>query len=284
MLLKKEVDLERKQARVTFSSNLRKWSKSGYWLSFLNDWIIWWRETCPRTPWPSFTAAPCWCPPIFFYSINENFYGFIANYCVLTSGHGKKNFFFLKGGILLHYCSHSTLEKCDPLTAEVTQRILFYKILKVRMSHQSTDSVANDPPGEPAWPRWTEKGGRRVAPCKNEVLHTVEQWEDSEAVPAFIPDAWSCLLKRQFFKMEIHPKWNGGPRMMQIGWKKCKENKFQCTKSHFVPLCWAIGVVPLWLGRVFKGAIAPRTVVMCSSVSCQCLPWRVITLASCFKP
>lgn len=88
-----------------------------------------------------------------FYSINENFYGFIANYCVLTSGHGKKIFFFFKGEILLHCYSHSTLEKCDPLTAEVMHCILFYKFLKVRMSHQSTDSVANDPPGEPAWPR-----------------------------------------------------------------------------------------------------------------------------------
>lgn len=46
------------------------------------------------------------------------------------------------------------------------------------MSHRSTDSVANDPPGEPAWPRWTEKG-KASRSVQNEVLHSVEQWKDS---------------------------------------------------------------------------------------------------------
>lgn len=149
-------NLERNQARVTFSSNLRKWCKSGYKLYLLNDNNMV-EGNVPQNIMAILHSGSLLMSTNIFNSINENFYRFIANYCVLTSGHGKKTF-FLKGEILLHYYSHSTLEKCDPLTAEIMHCILFYKILKVRMSHQSTDSVANDPPGEPAWPRWTEKG------------------------------------------------------------------------------------------------------------------------------
>lgn len=121
----------------------------------------------------------------------------------------------------------------DPLTAEVMRCILFYKILKVKMSHRSTDSVTNDPPGELAWPRWTEKG-KASRSVQNEVLHTVEQCEDSSLrhPASFHHRCLELFGQTTIFQMEIHPKLNGGLHTMQRNWKKSRENKFQCTLSY----------------------------------------------------
>lgn len=148
-------------------------------------------------------------------------------------------FFFLKGGILLHSCSHSTLEKCDPLTAEVMHCILFYKILKVRMSHQSTDSVANDPPGEPAWPRWTEKKGKASRPVQEWSVArcgTVRRLRDRAS---FHPWCLELFAQTTVFQMEIHPRWNGGHDADRL-----EEMQRKQISVHKKPLCSI--VLRLW--------------------------------------
>lgn len=48
--------------------------------------------------------------------------------------------------------------------------------------------------------------------------------------------------------------------------------------------CAEISALVSFDGEGFKGDIGPWTVLIHSSVSCQCPPLWVITLASCFKP
>lgn len=195
-----------------------------------------------------------------FYSINENVSGFIVCWHLAMA---RRIFFFLKGGILLHYRSHSALEKCDPLTAEVMHCVLFYKILKVRMSHQSTDSVANDPPGEPAWPRWTERGEGESprARMKCCTLSNSEKTQRPCQLSSLLPgavcsnDSFSNGNPSKTKRRSAHD----ADRLEEMQRKQIsahqKATLFHCAET--------LELFPFDLGRVFKGAIGPWTVVMC---------------------
>lgn len=176
---------------------------------------------------------------------------------MLTSSHDRIFFFFLEKRVGFYYITVHIVHlknTRDPPTADVMCCILFYKILKVKMSHQNTDIVANYPPGQPAWPWWTGKG-KAAHSVQNEVLHTVEQCKDSSLRERASFHHWCLELFGQttVFQMEIHPKQNGGPHMMQINWKKCKENKFQSLCS--IVLRYRL-LFPL-MGRVLKVTLDP---------------------------
>lgn len=190
------------------------------------------------------------------------------------------------GGILLHYCSHSALEKpAWSIDSWSNALYLFYKILKVKMSHRSTDIVTNDPPGEPAWARWTEKG-KASCSVQNEVLHTVEQREDTSLRDCASFHYWCLQLFGQTTVFS-----DGKPSKVKqrsaYDAEELEEKQRKQISVHKKPLCSIVlrhrCLVPL-MGRIFKGVIGPWTVLVYSSVSCQCPPWQVITLAICFKP
>lgn len=93
------------------------------------------------------------------------------------------------------------------------------------MCRSSTDSGANDPPGEPAWPRWTEKE-------ENELLcagwGAAEQCEDSSLREPASFHHWCLELfgHTTVVQMELGPKRDGGLCIMQRNWKQIKDNKF----------------------------------------------------------
>lgn len=178
---------------------------------------------------------------------------------------------FFVFGVGFYYITLHTVHlknQRHPLTAEVRRCILFQKILKVKTSHRSADIVANDPPGEPARPRWTEKG-KACRSVQNKVLHTVEQCEGSS-----LRDRASF---RRWYLELFHGFSDGNPSKTKRRW--CSETGTKAKKTNFSTQkatlfhCAEKSVLVSLIGRI------PRCVWTLDSVNvqCQCPPWQVIT-------
>lgn len=122
------------------------------------------------------------------------------------------------------------------------------------MSRSSTDSGANDPPGELAWPRWTEKeeseslcAGWSAARCRTvRRLKSQRACQLSSLMPGAVWSYDSCS--------------DGTPsktrRRSVYNAEKLEGNQRQQISEHKKPLCSIVlrHMFPL-MGRMFQGAI-----------------------------